>query len=61
MTSVSVQETETPLGVVQWDIGHCCDDKPFKVVRHTNVIKNHLLVRIEALILTELSLLKDPV
>ena len=44
-----------------WDVGPCCQDGRFTTVRHTNVIKNHLLARIEALIVTELSLLKDPV
>lgn len=44
-----------------WDVGACCREKRFTVVRHANVTKNHLLARVEALICTELSLLKDPV
>jgi len=48
-------------GGAQWDVGFCCDDKRFTVVRHTDAMKQHLLARIEALIVTELSLMKDPV
>lgn len=48
-------------GNTQWDVGACCRDKRFTVVRHTDVTKKHLLTRIEALIVTELQLLKDPV
>jgi len=44
-----------------WDVGRCCQEERFTVVKHTNVTKNHLLARIEALIVTELSLLKDPI
>lgn len=44
----------------QWDVGACCEEKRFTVVKHTSVIKNHLLVRIEALIATELALMKEP-
>ncbi len=58
VTTVQIQETETPLGAMQWDVGHCCDDKPFRVVRHTSTIKSDLLARIEALIVTELALNK---
>lgn len=48
-------------GDAQWDVGACCREKRFTVVKHTNVIKQHLLARIEALIVTELKLMKDPV
>ncbi len=48
-------------GNYQWDVGGCCRDKRFTVVKHTDVTKNDLLARIEALITTELSLLKEPV
>lgn len=45
---------------VQWDVGACCQEKRFTVVKHTDVLKRHLMTRIEALIATELALLKDP-
>ena len=48
-------------GDTQWDVGPCCRDKRFTVVKHADVMKRHLLARIEALIVTELSLLKDPI
>ncbi len=45
----------------QWDVGACCRAKRFVVVKHTDATKSHLLARIEALITTELSLMKGPV
>ncbi len=48
-------------GGATWDVGPCCQDSRFTVVKHASVYKNHLLARIEALIVTELSLLKEPV
>lgn len=51
--------TTVQSGGHQWDIGSCCEEKRFAVVKHTDVVKNHLLCRIEALISTELSLIKD--
>jgi hypothetical protein len=44
-----------------WDVCPGCHEKPFRVVKHSNAIRNHLLARIEALIVTELALMKDPV
>lgn len=44
-----------------WDVCPGCAKGPFKVVRGTRPLLNHLLARIEALILTELKLTKDPV
>ncbi len=41
-----------------WDVGTCCQDKPFVVIEHACVYKNALLPRIEALIITELALNK---
>ena len=48
-------------GGVSWDVGHCCQAERFARVLHTDAIKRHLLARIEALIVTELQLLKEPV
>ena len=52
--------TTCQTGEIQWDVGSCCSKKPFTVVKNANVIKNHLLARIEALIVTELKLMKEP-
>ncbi len=49
------------LGGDSWDVGHCCKQQPFRRVQNTSVTKNHLLALIEALIVAELPLLKEPV
>jgi hypothetical protein len=45
---------------VYWDVGPCCREKKFQVVKHAGTYKTHLLPRLEALIVSELSLLKEP-
>ncbi len=48
-------------GKARWDVGACCGERPFRVISDTDATRNHLLARVESLIVTELALMRAPV
>ena len=45
-------------GSHRWDVGPCCQSERFTVVKNADVVRNQLSARVEALVSSELDLLK---